>query len=202
MEKLSKLKSKKFIIWTLIILLVGYIAYKHRLEIGVYLSCHKDYSPTWSLKRVSADKDDMQLKVTFKYRTLVNDPDRLIKIRNIYDSIRKHFFDNPNTPYKDYTISIKFIDIGYYFIIEKISNYSEKVEIFALMPDNSIEKSVKELAKYFPYATKLHLNRAYYTDISEIDNFKNLEFVLFGRDFSQKEYDYIKKKFPDCEIVE
>lgn len=202
MKKLSKLKIKKIIIWSLIILLVGSLAYKQRLEIGVFLSCHKDYSPIGLLDYVSADNEDKQLVVSFDYRDYANNSERLNIIRNTYDSIKEHFLANPKSPYRNYTLTIRFMRIAYGFSIENISADSEKIKITAVMPDDCIEVSIKELSKIFPNTTHLHLNRAHYTDISEIDNFNNLEYIWFGWDFSREEYDYIKKKFPNCEIVE
>ncbi|MGI6086049.1 MAG: hypothetical protein ACOYIF_11535, partial [Acetivibrionales bacterium] len=203
MQKLSRFKSKKFFIWGLIIMLVGYLSYKHRLEIAVFLSCRNAYAPTWSLDYVSVHNEDMQLVVSFNYRRFDNDPNRLKKIKNTYDSIKKHFFANPKSRYKDYTLSIRFMNVPYYFGLESISADLDKIEVLALLrPDNCVEVSLKELSEYFPHASRLHLSPAYYNDITEIDNFTNLEYIRFARDFTQEEYDYIKKKFPNCEIVE
>lgn len=199
MEKLSKLKSKKFIIWTLIILLVGYIAYKHRLEIGVYLSCHKDYSPNWSLKYVGEDKKNMQLTVIFNRRFYGNSSEYWNRIKNIYDKIREHFLLRPNSPYHNYSLTIDFVNVAYHFKINNINANSDKIEIITNMESDII--SVEELSNNFPNTNRLILATAHYDNISEFGKFNNLEYVNLWQTVSEEDCDYIRSRFPGC-IVE
>ena len=92
MNSAHKLTSKKIV--TLIIIaffmsLIVHILYTNRLELGVFLSSHNDYAPTWSLDYVTADKENRTLEVSFDSN--IRKGSLIKSIKNTYNLIKRTF---------------------------------------------------------------------------------------------------------------
>jgi hypothetical protein len=194
MKKSSSFMSKKFFIWGLIIMLVGYISYKHRLEIAVFLSCRNAYAPTWALDYVTVDENNASIEVVFKYKSF--NKARSHSIKNAYDSIKEYFFIKQRRKYNGNILAIVYSNFSEGFIINGINTNSDKVQVISRMMDFSL----KDIYEHFPNATSLNLSAVHYDDVREFDNFYCLEYVYFRQTVPEEDCEYIRKKFPNCVV--
>lgn len=160
------------------------------------LSCRNIYKKSMKLEYVTVDDYKKKIVVDFEMKYVQCEVTKE-EIPKIYKAITDKYFNSQNSKYEDYAVDIYFSDMssGIGITFFNITKSLDSVEFHS-----SVNISIKDIAKLFPYISKLNLDPAYYDDISEIKGFTNLDYVFFSQGITYEEEKYILSLYPNCEV--
>lgn len=156
------------------------------------LSCYKYYRKSMSLDYVGLNKTDKKIKILFKLNGMWKEDD----VAETYKAIINKFYKDSDSKYKQYIMEISFVHLEEEIVISDINKSLDSIEFHTY----ACRIYIKDIAKLFPYISKLHLCSAYFDDISEIKGFTNLKYVFFDQGITYEEEKYILSIYPECEV--